>query len=181
MEIYMAILKKSCNGLSDNPDKIKQFKFLWNNAKSVLSPLFKEYCLRYGIKKLDKFSNVVERKYGEVLEINDCLYRICAEMNKSIKNGNYQILTSWKINTPNEIYINIYRRRLKNIITLKYYEIGYPLDVECDGLLPCPISNKSDLERVLNEIIKSDEMTSKINNWLTTQDNREKAYISKKA
>ena len=97
-------LKDSSTGLSDNSDKTKQFKLLWNNARSVLSPLFKEYCLRYGTKKLDKFSNVVERKYSEVLEINDCLYRICSEMNKSIKNG-YQIFTSWNTNSPNEINI----------------------------------------------------------------------------
>ena len=172
-------LKDSSTGLSDNSDKTKQFKLLWNNARSVLSPLFKEYCLRYGTKKLDKFSNVVERKYSEVLEINDCLYRICSEMNKSIKNG-YQILISCNSNLPNESSISITTgRRLKRIITLKFYGVGYPLDVECEGLVSCPISNESDLERVLNEMIKSDEVTSKINNWMATQDNREKARISK--
>ena len=173
------VLKDPSTGLSDNSDKTKQFKLLWNNARSVLSPLFKEYCLRYSTKKLDKFSNVVERKYSEVLEINDCLYRICSEMNKSIKNG-YQILISCNSNLPNESSISITTgRRLKRIITLKFYGVGFPLDIECEGMIPCPIFNKSDLEGVLNEMIKSDAVTSKINNWITTQDNREKVRISK--
>lgn len=172
-------LKNPSTGLSDNSDKTKQFKFLWENARSVLSPLFKEHYIRYGTKKLDKFSNVVKRKYGEVLEINDCLYRICSEMTKSIKNE-YKILTSWNTNSPNEINISITTgRRSKRIITLKSYEVGFPLDIECEGMIPCPIFNKSDLEGVLNEMIKSDAVTSKINNWITTQDNREKVRISK--
>ena len=172
-------LKDPSTGLSDNSDKTKQFKFLWENARSVLSPLFKEHYIRYGTKKLDKFSNVVKRKYGEVLEINDCLYRICSEMTKSIKNE-YKILTSWNTNSPNEINISITTgRRSKRIITLKSYEVGFPLDIECEGMIPCLIFNKSDLEGVLNEMIKSDAVTSKINNWITTQDNREKVRISK--
>ena len=172
-------LKDPSTGLSDNSDKTKQFKLLWNNARSVLSPLFKEYCLRYSTKKLDKFSNVVERKYSEVLEINDCLYRICSEMNKSIKNG-YQILISCNSNLPNESSISITTgRRLKRIITLKSYGVGFPLDIECEGMIPCPIFNKSDLEGVLNEMQKADEVISKINNWITTQDNRKKVRISK--
>ena len=168
-------LKDSSTGLSDNSDKTKQLKYLWKIAFGHIANLFKEA----GTIEGDSFEwkviqELINRKYAEVNEINDVLYRFCTEQSKNIGGV---INVAWYPNSPEKISIMTeYRRKSGGsticsrngvrLIDLNSYETGYPLLAQYEGRLPRLIFNKSDLERVLNEMIKSEVVADKLQEWV---------------
>ncbi len=167
-------LKDPSTGLSDNSDKTKQFKFLWESALQHIANIFKEA----GTIEGDSFEwkgiqELINRKYAEVNEINDVLYRFCTEQTKKI--GGVINIVSYP-NSPEKISIRTeYRRKSGGsiicsrngirLIDLNSYETGYPLLAQYEGRLPRLIFNKSDLERVLNEMIKCEVVVDKLQEW----------------
>lgn len=174
MTDHNTALKDSSTGLSDNSDKTKQFKFLWESALQHIANILKEA----GTVEGDSFEwkgiqELINRKYAEVNEINDVLYRFCTEQSKNIGGV---INVAWYPNSPEKISIRTeYRRKSGGsticsrdgirLINLNSYETGYPLLAQYEGRLPRFIFNKSDLERVLNEMIKSEIVADKLQEW----------------
>ncbi len=167
-------LKDPSTRLSDNSDKTKKLKYLWGIAFRHIADLFKEA----GTIEGDSFEwkviqELINRKYAEVNEINDVLYRFCTEQSKTI--GGVINIVSYT-NSPEKISIKTeYRRKSGGsiicgrngirLIDLNSYETGYPLLAQYEGRLPRLIFNKSDLERVLNEMIKSEVVADKLQEW----------------
>ncbi|OOX79335.1 hypothetical protein [Snodgrassella alvi] len=162
-------LKDPSTGLSDNSDKTKQFKFLWEFALKHIANIFKEAGTVEGDSfEWKRIQELINRKYAEVKEISDVLYHFCTEKIKEtgvlIRTVGYPYILediSISITIPLD---NLLCERIK-LIDLKSYETGYPLLAQCKGKLPRLIFNKSDLERVLNEMIKSDAAASKLQEW----------------
>lgn len=163
-------LKDPSTGLSDNSDKTKQFKFLWEFALNHIANIFKEAGTVEGDSfEWKRIQELINRKYTEVKEISDVLYYFCAEKSKEnevlIRTVGYPyILEDISISITIPLDDLLCRERIK-LIDLKSYETGYPLLAQCEGKLPRLIFNKSDLERVLNEMIKSDAAASKLREW----------------
>ncbi|MGE9657369.1 hypothetical protein ACQP6C_02620 [Snodgrassella alvi] len=167
-------LKDPSTGLSDNSDKTKKLKYLWGIAFGRIADLFKEA----GTIEGDSFEwkgiqELINRKYTEVNEINDVLYRFCTEQSKKI-GGVINIVSYAK--SSEKISIKTEHRRRNGgsiicsrngirLIDLNSYETGYPLLAQYEGRLPRLIFNKSDLERVLNEMIKSEVVADKLQEW----------------
>ena len=167
-------LKDPSTGLSDNSDKTKKLKYLWGIAFGRIADLFKEA----GTIEGDSFEwkgiqELINRKYAEVNEINDVLYRFCTEQTKKI--GGVINIVSYP-RSSEKISIKTKHRRRNGgsiicsrngirLIDLNSYETGYPLLAQYEGRLPRLIFNKSDLERVLNEMIKSEVVVDKLQEW----------------
>ena len=167
-------LKDPSTGLSDNSDKTKKLKYLWGIAFGRIADLFKEA----GTIEGDSFEwkgiqELINRKYAEVNEINDVLYRFCTEQTKKI--GGVINIVSYP-RSSEKISIKTEHRRRNGgsiicsrngirLIDLNSYETGYPLLAQYEGRLPRLIFNKSDLERVLNEMIKSEVVVDKLQEW----------------
>lgn len=169
-------LKDPSTGLSDNSDKTKKLKYLWGIAFGRIADLFKEA----GTIEGDSFEwkgiqELINRKYAEVNEINDVLYRFCTEQTKKI--GGVINIVSYSKSSEKISIKTKYRGRGKNGVSIRFsrdgirlidlnsYETGYPLLAQCEGRLPRLIFNKSDLERVLNEMIKSEIVADKLQEW----------------
>ena len=167
-------LKDPSAGLSDNSDKTKQFKFLWESALQHIANILKEAGTVEGHSfEWKGIQELINRKYAEVNEINDVLYCFCTEQSKNIGGV---INVAWYPNSPEKISIRTeYRRKSGGsticsrdgirLIDLNSYETGYPLLAQYEGMLPRFIFNKSDLERVLNEMIKSEIVAGKLQEW----------------
>lgn len=170
MTDHNTALKDSSTGLSDNSDKTKQFKFLWESALQHIANIFKEAGTIEGDSfEWKRIQELINRKYAEVKEISDVLYYFCA---KKSKETGVLIRTVWYPCILEDISISItiplddplLRERIK-LIDLKSYETGYPLLAQCEGKLPRLIFNKSDLERVLNEMITNKQVDSELRAW----------------
>ena len=162
-------LKDPSTGLSDNSDKTKQFKFLWEFALNHIANIFKEAGTVEGDSfEWKRIQELINRKYAEVKEISDVLYYFCAEKIKEtgvlIRTVGYPYILediSISITIPLD---DLLCERIK-LIDLKSYETGYPLLAQCEGKLPRLIFNKSDLERVLNEMITNKQVASELRAW----------------